>query len=136
MAGLFALRATRGGEKGGVEELRALNFDGQTTNLTVGHTITGGTSGATGTLVEQTDAGATGTLILGNVVGNFADNDALTDQGSGNGLANGVDFCPLLTPNDQLILQIDAVDMTQAEALEQLEKIKQKIIEMNWPSAA
>lgn len=133
MSGLFALRATRGGHKGDVEELRALDYDGQTVNFTVGHVITGGTSGATGVLVEQTDAGATGTLILRDVHGSFQNNDALTDEGTGDGDATGADYCPLLTPDDELILQVDAVDMTKAEALEQLSKIKATIIGMDWP---
>lgn len=136
MSGLFALRATRGGELGGVEELRALDYDGQSNNFTVGHLITGGTSGATGTLVSQTDAGATGTLILSDVSGDFVNNDALTDEGTGDGDATGADYCPLLTPADQLILQIDAVDMSKADALEQLRQIAHKINLMDWPSAA
>ena len=136
MSGLLALRATRGGELADVEELRALNFDGQTTNFTIGHVITGGTSGATGRLVEQTDAGATGTLILADVKGDFVNNDALTDEGSGDGDATGADFCPLLTPSDALILQIDAVDMTKADALEQLRQLHAKIQLMDWPAAA
>lgn len=133
MSGLFALRATRGGEKGDVEELRAVDYDGQSTNFTVGHKITGGTSGAFGTLVEQTDAGATGTLILKDVHGSFVNNDALTDEGSGDGDATGADYCPLLTPDDELILQIDAVDMTKAEALEQLRLVESRIRDMDWP---
>ncbi len=136
MSGLFALRATRGGEKGDIEELRALDYDGQSTNFTVGQTITGGTSGATGTLVEQTDAGATGTLILSNVQGDFVNNDALTDEGSGDGDATGADYCPLLTPDDEVIVQIDAVDMTKSDALELLRQVQAKIQAMDWPSAA
>lgn len=133
MSGLFALRATRGGQKADVEELRSLAYDGQTTNFTVGHVITGGTSGATGVLVEQTDAGATGTLILRDVKGSFQNNDALTDEGTGDGDATGADTVPLLTPSDALILQIDAVDMTKAEALEQLRLIEARIVGMDWP---
>ena len=136
MSGLFALRATRGGHESDIEELRALAYDGQTVNFTVGHLITGGTSGATGTLVEQADAGATGTIILSNVVGDFENNDALTDEGTGDGDATGADSCPLLTPDDELIVQIDAVDMTKAEALELMRQQMAKIQAMNWPSAA
>lgn len=136
MSGLFALRATRGAEKSAIEDLRALDFDGQATSLTVGHLITGGTSGATGTLVEQTDAGATGTLILSGVIGDFVNNDALTDEGAGDGDATGADYCPLLTPDDEVILQIDAVDMTKADALELVRQLEGKISEIDWPSAA
>jgi hypothetical protein len=133
MSGLFALRSTRGGQKADVEELRALAFDGQTTNFTVGQTITGGTSGATGILAEQADAGATGTLQLDKVSGVFQNNEALTDEGSGDGNANGTLSMPLLTPSDSLILQIDAEDMTKAEALEQLRHIEAYIHDMPWP---
>jgi len=133
MSGLFALRATRGGLKDEVEELRALDYDGQSTNFTVGQVITGDSSGATGVLVEQTDAGATGTLILRDVKGSFENNDALTDEDTGDGDATGADYCPLLTPDDELILQVDAVDMTKAEALEQLRLIEARIIGMDWP---
>jgi hypothetical protein len=135
MSGLMALRLVRGGEKPDVEELRALAYDGQTTNFTLGHVITGGTSGATGTLVEQTDAGATGTLILRDVKGEFVNNDALTDEGTGDGDATGGTTCPLLTPDDELILQIDADDFTKAEALECLRQLQAKIQDMDWPAA-
>lgn len=137
MSGLFALRIARGGQKDEVEELRALAIDGQTANYTVGNTILGGTSGASGVLVEQVDAGATAVLQLRDVKGNFVDNEALTDApGAGDGLANGVLTTPLLTPSDALIMQIDGVDMIKAEALEALSKIRAHIIEMDWPDAA
>lgn len=136
MSGLFALRAIRGVEKSGVEELRGLNFDGQTVNFGIGDTITGGTSGAKGVLVEQTDAGATGTIILRNVTGDFVNNDVLTSSGTGDGDATGADFCPLLTPSDAAILQIDAVDMTKSEALELLRLMHSWIQRMDWPKAA
>lgn len=67
-----------------------LDFDGQTTNFTLTQTITGATSGATGTLDSQTDSGATGTLTLTGVSGIFVDDEALSDEGSGDGTANGV----------------------------------------------
>ena len=136
MAGLFAIRGPRGSVGGEVAVLHALGYDGQTVNFTLEDVITGGTSGATGILEEQTDAGATGTLILRDVKGDFVNNDALTDEGTGDGDATGVDSCPLLTPSDSVIVQIDAVDMTKADALEQLRQIENKIREMDWPSAA
>lgn len=66
----------------------ALAFDGQTANFTVGQVVTGGTSGATGKIASQTDAGATGTLQLHDVTGTFADNEALTDPLGGAAVAN------------------------------------------------
>lgn len=134
--GLFALRVTRGGLDGSVERLGALGYDGQTVNFTVGHVITGGTSGATGRLVEQTDGGATGTLILADVQGIFENNDALTDEGTGNGDATGAQAIPVLTPSDQFILQVDGVDMSKAEALEALRQIELVVQSMDWPAAA
>lgn len=75
---------------GGTVRYTTLAYDGQVANFTVGHTIVGGISGATGILVSQVDAGATGTLVLRAVTGTFVDNDPLTDApGAGNGNANG-----------------------------------------------
>lgn len=134
--GLVALRLIHGGQTADVEELGALTFDGQATNLTVGHLITGGTSAATGTLVEQTDAGATGTLILSDIKGIFVNNDALTDEGSGDGDATAGQSIPVLTPADSMILQLDGVDMTKAESLELLRQIRGTVYDMDWPHAA
>lgn len=66
-----------------------LDYDAQAANFTVGLVATGGTSGATGTIVADADAGATGTLTLANVIGTFADNEALTDTGGGSATVNG-----------------------------------------------
>lgn len=62
-----------------------LAFSGQTVNFTVGEIITGGTSGATARVLEVVDAGATGTLTLGEVTGTFANLEALTGSLGGNG---------------------------------------------------
>ena len=66
-----------------------LDFDGQSSNFTNGQTVTGGTSGATATLLTHTDAGASGTLTLADIVGAFENNEALTDEGSGDGSVDG-----------------------------------------------
>lgn len=134
--GLSALRLARGGQAADVVRLGAVAYDGQSNNFTVGHLITGGTSGATGTLVEQTDGGATGTLVLSDIVGAFENNDALTDEGSGDGDATGAQTCPLLTPDDELILQMDGVDMTKSDALELLRQIESVVHRMEWPYLA
>lgn len=55
----------------------------QTGNFTVGLTVTGGTSGATGVISTDNDAGTTGTLMLSNVVGTFVTAEVLTDSGTG-----------------------------------------------------
>lgn len=65
-----------------------LAYDAQTTNFTVGETLTGGTSGATATIVADNDGGATGTLKVINITGTFADNETITDGAGGSALAN------------------------------------------------
>jgi hypothetical protein len=65
-----------------------LAFDAQASNFVVGDTVTGGTSGATGIVTDQVDAGATGTLTLRNVIGTFVDNETIT-SGGGSATANG-----------------------------------------------
>ena len=50
--------------------------------FTVGKTITGATSGAKGIILEHTDGGATGTLVLGTIVGTFVNGEVLTDDNS------------------------------------------------------
>ena len=135
-SGFVALRINTGEQAADIEELGALAFDGQGTNLTVGDLITGGTSGATGTLVEQTDAGASGTIIMSDIIGAFVNNDALTDEGTGDGDSTGTQTCPILTPSDAMILQMDGVEITKAEALDMLRQIRNTIYDMAWPSAA
>lgn len=66
-----------------------LDFDNQTANFTLGDTLTGTTSGATGLIIAQSDAGATGTLTLREVVGEFQNNETITDGAGGSALANG-----------------------------------------------
>lgn len=64
-----------------------INFGAQTINYPAGATITGGTSGAVGKLIRQTDAGATGTLYLQLTSGTFQNGEALNGAPSGNGTA-------------------------------------------------
>lgn len=67
-----------------------LAFDEQTANFTVGSTIIGQTSGATAIIAAQSDGGASGTLSLGSVSGDFVDNELITeDGGSGSARTNG-----------------------------------------------
>lgn len=62
---------------------KLLSYDAQSANFVVGSLVTGGTSGATGTIVADTDAGTTGTLRLSGVTGTFANDEALTSTPSG-----------------------------------------------------
>ncbi|MCI0482551.1 MAG: hypothetical protein L0213_13310, partial [Candidatus Dadabacteria bacterium] len=66
-----------------------LAYDGQTGNFTAGQVITGGTSGAKAVILEDADAGVTGTLTLGTVSGAFLNNEAITDPPGGAALVNG-----------------------------------------------
>lgn len=69
--------------------LGSLAYDAQTANFTVGLVLTGGSSGATGKIESDTDAGTTGTLVLSAVTGTFQDNETITDTGAGSATANG-----------------------------------------------
>lgn len=66
-----------------------LAYDTQTGNFTVGQVVTGGTSNATGTIVQDLDGGSTGTLVLSGVSGTFQDNETITDPITGSAAANG-----------------------------------------------
>lgn len=68
---------------------QTLAYDAQSANFTAGLVVTGGASGATAVILEDSDAGTTGTLTLGNIVGTFQDNEAITDSGSGAATVNG-----------------------------------------------
>jgi hypothetical protein len=70
-------------------ETKTLNYDTQTGNFTVGLTVTGGTSGATGVIVSDLDTGAAGTLTLTSVTGTFENNEAITDTVTGAALVDG-----------------------------------------------
>jgi hypothetical protein len=67
-----------------------LNYDSQTADFTVGSIVTGGTSGATAIILEDSDSGTSGTLTLGNIVGEFEDDETITDDAGGSADANGV----------------------------------------------
>ena len=68
---------------------RSLAYDGGTAVFVVGLTVTGGTSGATGTVLNIGAAEAAGTLVLTDVRGTFVDNEAITDSGTGAAVVNG-----------------------------------------------
>ena len=66
-----------------------LAYDTQTANFTLGDVLTGGTSGATGRIVADSDSGATGTLTLRSIDGEFEDNEIIADESGGSATANG-----------------------------------------------
>ena len=67
----------------------SVDYDTQTVNYTVGAVATGGTSGATGIILADADAGATGTLtiaLMGTTL--FVNNELITDSSGGSASAN------------------------------------------------
>lgn len=79
---------------GGTEKVgrisKTLDYNTQTANFTVGSVVTGGTSGATATILEDADAGTSGTLTLGNIVGTFQNGEIITDAVTGSATTAGV----------------------------------------------
>tara|TARA_R100000656_G_scaffold61465_1_gene47461 strand:+ start:750 stop:2543 length:1794 start_codon:yes stop_codon:yes gene_type:complete len=75
------------GNNGIVRISRTIDYGTQTANFTVGARITGATSGATATILEDSDGGATGTLTIGNITGTFQSGEIITDNGSPTGSA-------------------------------------------------
>ena len=67
-----------------------LLYKAQAVNFTIGAVLTGGTSGASGRIIGDTDAGVTGTLVLKSIVGAFLDNEPLTDSSGGAATCDGV----------------------------------------------
>lgn len=83
----IAVTATELFEKG-----FTLAYDAQTANFTVGRTVVGEYSRAKAVIADDTDGGATGTLELKRVVGNFQDNEPISEEGAatpGAAVANG-----------------------------------------------
>lgn len=68
-----------------------LAYDAQTANFTAGATITGATSGATARIQADADGGTTGTLTLIDIVGEFENNEIITDDNGtpGSATVNG-----------------------------------------------
>lgn len=69
---------------------RTIDYKTQTANFTIGLLITGGTSGATAIVLEDSDAGTTGTLTLSEINGVFVDGEALTDSSTGAAVVDGI----------------------------------------------
>lgn len=67
----------------------ALDYDAESAAFTVGETLTGGTSGATGTIIKVTDNGSDGTIYMNNVSGTFQNDETITDSDTGSATADG-----------------------------------------------
>lgn len=89
-----------------------LAYDTQTANFATGLTITGGTSGATALIVTDTDAGATGTLELREIVGAFVDNEIITDSSTGSATVNGT----LSAVNAELLGAVTSIRAAREDA--------------------
>lgn len=81
-----------------------LDYDGQSADFTLGDILTGSTSGATARIVGDSDSGATGTLTLRDIEGEFLNNETITDTSGGEALANGT-----LTHQDCVVDQADTL---------------------------
>lgn len=79
-----------------------LEYDSVGSGFTVGLTVTGATSGATGVVERIIDNVLFGTLYLRGGSGDFQNNETITDSGSGAALANGasVVLAPAITGGD------------------------------------
>ena len=88
--------------------LAHLDYDAQSANFTVGSKLTGGTSGATAIILNDTDGGTTGTLKLGSVSGIFQNDETITDADGGSATANGTStFKISWTTGNKENLQVD-----------------------------
>lgn len=86
-----------------------LAYDTQTGNFTLGATLTGATTGATARIIADSDGGTTGTLTLQDIIGEFADDEIISDGVGGSATANGT-----LTPaNAALIGSVTAIRAAQ-----------------------
>jgi hypothetical protein len=77
-----------GGDKIG-RVSQTLGYDAQTANFATGEVLTGGTSGATAIILEDSDSGTSGTLTLGSISGTFQDGETITDSATGSADVNG-----------------------------------------------
>lgn len=89
-----------------------LAYDAQTANFTLGAVLTGATSGATARITADSDSGATGTLIVKDIIGVFLDNEALSDSSGGAATCNGT-----LTAQNAVLLGSTVVVSTAVETV-------------------
>jgi hypothetical protein len=66
-----------------------LAYDAQSSAFTVGAKLIGATSGATGVITVDDNAGLTGVLSLRSINGRFVDNETITDDVSGSATSKG-----------------------------------------------
>ncbi len=84
------------------ETVQKLNYKLQATNFTIGETITGQISLATGVVYLDVDAGATGTLTLRNVVGIFNPLEQILGSVTGDATTDGAPTTPAFTVGETI----------------------------------
>lgn len=85
---------------GAEDETYTVDYDAQTSNLTVGDTLTF-SGGGTATLKELTDGGATGTIVFRMLTGDApAEDETISNGASGDGTVDGT---PALVDQDDLV---------------------------------
>ena len=95
-----------------------LAYDAQTVNFTVGRTVRGLWSNATGLVMDDTDGGADGVLELKKVAGNFIDNEPLEEVGfatPGKAVVDGVLTRVLVESGDEWAVITSVAVATEAE---------------------
>lgn len=70
------------------KDVLQINYDAQTGNFHVGNTLTGGTSGATATILQDVDGGTSGTLIVRKISGDFQNDETIADGDGGSATSN------------------------------------------------
>lgn len=69
-----------------------ITYDTETAPFTVGETLTGGTSGATGIILAVKDNGASGFIVIKDKSGTFQNNEVITDGQGGSADVNGAEL--------------------------------------------
>jgi len=72
-----------------MEEDNSLTYFGQTAEFSIGETVTGSLSGATGVITDNDDDGAAGTIEMDTISGTFLAGEDLTGSSGGVALAEG-----------------------------------------------
>jgi len=96
------------------EETYGLSYDAQSGNFTVGQIVTGGTSAATATIVNDVDGGTDGILHVQSISGTFQNNETITDPITGSAtsdIPSGV-----TTINDIVITGVTTSDLSDVFA--------------------
>ena len=116
-------------------QLETIAYTGQTADFTVGLKVTGGTGGATGWIVYDTDAGTTGTLVLSDVQGTF-ESETLEDSGTGSATiagassAGGTAYSMKLLAGEFALFRATGKDTIRAVANTAAVSIEKIIIEL------